>query len=80
MAAAGYHHNPTEAPSEVQKIVYIVHAADKIASMLEGGFRLDNPSTEIHQEVVEFFGITEEMVQDTLVKLNEALEEPEEHM
>jgi HD-like signal output (HDOD) protein len=80
LAAAGYHHTPTEAPAEVQKIVYIVHAADKIASQLEGGFCLDNPDTTIHAEVVEFFGITDEMIQDTLVKLYEALEEPDQAM
>lgn len=77
MAAAGYHHNPTAAPKEVQKIVYLVHAADKIASQLPGGFRLDNPSTDIHSEVLEALKITPEIVEFTLNALVEALDDPE---
>ncbi|MHA7814460.1 MAG: HDOD domain-containing protein [Phycisphaerales bacterium] len=77
-AAAGYHHRPTEAPSEVQKIVFVVHAADKIASMLDGGFRLDNPSADIHQEVLEELKITQEIVEETLAKLTEALSDPDQ--
>ncbi|MDF1809646.1 MAG: HDOD domain-containing protein [Phycisphaerales bacterium] len=75
VAAAGYHHNPTEAPSEAKKIVYIVHAADVIASMIDGGFKLDNPEPKIHQEVIDDLDLTEAMIKDLVVKLVEALNE-----
>lgn len=77
VAAAGFHHNPTEAPSEARKIVYIVHAADKIASMIDGGFRLDNIETEIHKEVLEDLKLTDAMVADLIEKLIEAVNESE---
>lgn len=73
MAAAGFHHNPTEAPSETRKIVYLVHAADKIASMIDGGFKLDNPDTTIHREVVEDLKLTDMMIEDLVSKLVEAI-------
>ena len=73
MAAAGFHHNPTEAPSETKKIVYIVHAADVIASMIDGGFKLDNPTLEIHKEVVEDLKLTDAMITDLVTKLVEEI-------
>ena len=73
MAAAGDHHNPTEAPSETRKIVYLVHAADKLASMIDGGFKLDNPETAIQREVMEDLKLTDQMIEDVLVKLVEAI-------
>ena len=78
VAAAGFHHNPTEAPSETKKIVYIVHAADVIASMVDGGFKLDNPELKIHQEVMDDLKITEAMITDLVSKLIETLNDPEE--
>lgn len=75
VAAAGFHHNPTEAPTEARKIVYIVHAADIIASMIDGGFKLDNPVSQIHSEVVEDLKLTEEMINDLVKSLVEALNE-----
>ncbi len=73
VAAAGFHHNPTEAPSETKKIVYIVHAADVIASMIDGGFKLDNPTLEIHKEVVEDLKLTDAMITDLVTKLVEEI-------
>ncbi len=78
MAAAGYHHNPTQAPSEAKKIVYVVHAADKIASMMEGGFQLDNPSKEIQREVMEELKLTQEIVDELIQKLVETLNDPDQ--
>ncbi|MFG0246951.1 MAG: HDOD domain-containing protein [Phycisphaerales bacterium JB052] len=78
MAAAGYHHCPTEAPTEAKKIVYVVHAADKIAGMLEGGFKLDNPSTEIQREVMEDLKLTQELVEEIFNALIETLEDPDQ--
>ncbi len=77
IAAAGFHHNPTEAPSECMKIVYVVHAADVIASMIDGGFSLDNPRLAIQKEVVDELGITDTMINDLVEKLVEALNEAE---
>tara|TARA_R110002072_G_scaffold42064_5_gene117587 strand:- start:27305 stop:28180 length:876 start_codon:yes stop_codon:yes gene_type:complete len=73
VAAAGFHHNPTEAPSETKKIVYIVHAADIIASMIDGGFKLDNPTLEIHKEVVDDLKLTDAMITDLVTKLVEEI-------
>ncbi len=75
VAAAGFHHNPTEAPSEARKIVYIVHAADKITAMIDGGFRLDNPEAVIHKEVMEDLNLTDEIVLDLIDKVIEAINE-----
>jgi len=75
VAAAGYHHTPTQAPTEARKIVYIVHAADKIASMIDGGFKLDNPSSTIQQEVIEDLKLTDEIISDLVEKLVEAINE-----
>lgn len=80
MAAAGYHHRPTEAPTEAKKIVYVVHAADKIAAALEGGFKLDNPSVEIHREVIEDLKLTDDVLAEVTEKLIEALNEPDQPM
>ncbi|MEZ6163702.1 MAG: HDOD domain-containing protein [Phycisphaerales bacterium] len=77
-AAAGYHHKPTEAPSDTRKIVYVVHAADKIASMLDGGFKLDNPNNEIQQEVLEELKLTQEIVDEISAKLVEVLNDPDQ--
>tara|TARA_R110002073_G_scaffold118918_1_gene258456 strand:+ start:332726 stop:333607 length:882 start_codon:yes stop_codon:yes gene_type:complete len=73
MAAAGFHHTPTEAPSETRKIVYLVHAADKIASMIDGGFKLDNPDIGIQREVMEDLKLTDVMINDLVEKLIEAI-------
>lgn len=78
IAAAGYHHNPTEAPSEARKIVYIVHAADVIASMIDGGLKLDNPNPTIQTEVFEDLKLTDEIVNDLLEKLVETLNDPDQ--
>lgn len=77
VAAAGFHHNPTEAPSEARKIVYIVHAADMITSMIDGGFRLDNTEIAIHQEVMEDLKLTDALVNSLVEKLIEAVNESE---
>lgn len=78
MAAAGFHHNPTQAPTEARKITYVVHAADKIAGMLEGGFRLDNPSVEIQREVLEELKLTQEIIEEIFNGLAEAINDPDQ--
>lgn len=78
MAAAGYHHRPTEAPSEVKNIVFVVHAADKIASSLETGFKLDNPSMEVQREVMEALKLTQDIIDEVTEKLVEALNDPDQ--
>ena len=75
VAAAGFHHNPTEAPSEARKIVYVVHVADIMASRLDGGFKLDNPSPSIHSEVMEDLKLTDELIEGLMEKLVEAVNE-----
>ena len=75
VAAAGYHHTPTQAPTEAKKIVYVVHAADVIASMLDGGFKLDNPKSAIQREVIEDLKLNDAMINDILEKLIEELNE-----
>lgn len=78
MAAAGYHHRPTEAPTEAKKIVYVVHAADKIAAMIDGGFKLDNPTATIQREVFEDLKLTDAIVNEILGKLIETLNDPDQ--
>ncbi len=78
IASAGYHHNPTQAPSEAKKIVYIVHAADVIASMTEGGMRLDNPELKIQTEVLEDLKLTPDMISELVEKLTEILNDPDQ--
>lgn len=78
VAAAGYHHRPTEAPSEARKIVYVVHAADVIASMIDGGFKLDNPKPTIQREVMEDLKLTDQIVNELVAKLVEALNDPDQ--
>lgn len=78
MAAAGYHHNPTQAPTEAKKIVYVVHAADKIAAMIDGGFKLDNPKTEIQREVMEELKLTQEIVEEMVEKLIATMNDPDQ--
>lgn len=79
-AAAGYHHKPTEAPTECKKIVYVVHAADVLASTLEGGFKLDQPGQKLCPEVREELKITDELFEELLVKLQESIEESSHEM
>ena len=78
MAAAGFHHDPTQAPTEARKIAYVVHAADKIAGMLEGGFRLDNPSVDIQREVLEELKLTQEIIEEIFNGLTEAINDPDQ--
>lgn len=79
-AAAGYHHKPTEAPTECKKITYVVHAADVLASMLEGGFKLDQPDQKLCPEVREELKLTDELFAELLTKLQESLEESTHEM
>lgn len=76
-AAAGFHHNPLECPSECEKIVYLVHVADYLAARLEGGFKLDQPTPAIVPEVRESLKLTDEMIESLVVELQEKLEEAE---
>ncbi len=74
-AAAGYHHKPTECPSETQKIVFLVHAADVLAGQLVGGFKLDQNELKIVPEVRESLKLTDEMLAEVFDDLQEKLEE-----
>jgi HD-like signal output (HDOD) protein len=78
MAVAGYHHNPTAAPQELQKMVFLVHAADKIASQIPGGFRLDNPNADIDGEVLEALKITPDIIESTIEGVQAAMEDPDQ--
>ena len=74
-AAAGFHHNPLSCPDETQKIVFLVHVADYLASTLEGGFKLDQPSPAIVPEVFESLKLTDKIIDELLFDLQEKLEE-----
>ncbi len=68
-AATGFHHNPAAAPSEQAKLVAIVHAADCMAGLIEGGFRLDNPDCRVHREVRDLLNLSEERIADLVEQL-----------
>ncbi|GJM18121.1 MAG: phosphohydrolase [Phycisphaeraceae bacterium] len=71
----GFHHRPADAPSESRTIVSIVHAADRIASEVVGGFRLDLPDLTIDKGVRETLGLTDDKITSVREKLVEALED-----
>ena len=74
-AAAGFHHDPMACPSETQKIVYLVHVADDLAATREGGFKLDQPSPKIVLEVFESLKLTDKILEELMLDLQEKLEE-----
>lgn len=72
-SATGYHHNPLSAPAEQAKLVAVVHAADCMAGLIEGGFRLDNPECVIQKEVRELLKLSDDKVKDLVAKLQAAV-------
>lgn len=68
-AATAFHHSPTAAPSDQAKLVAVVHAADCLAGRIEGGFRLDNPTANIHKEVREMLKLNDEKIAELTERL-----------
>jgi putative nucleotidyltransferase with HDIG domain len=54
----GHHHNPMECPPETRTLPALVYVADRVASEVTGGFRLDLVSTEIAPEVLDLLKLT----------------------
>ncbi len=57
--------------------MYLVHVADYLASTLEGGFKLDQPSPAIVPEVFESLKLSDKIIDELLFDLQEKLEEAE---
>jgi len=52
-AVTGFHHNPSEAPSEARTLVSVVHLADRLAGGMPKGYRLDLRTLDIDGAVLE---------------------------
>jgi len=76
-AVCGYHHKPMESPADHRRLVCLVHAADRIATRVGEGFRLDLADTTIDPEAMEVIGLTDEIVEDLIPRLEESLAENE---
>jgi len=76
-AVCGYHHNPLEAPETHRRLACLVHAADRIAARVGNQFRLDLIDTAIDPEAMGVIGLTDEIVEDLVPRLDESLAENE---
>jgi HD-like signal output (HDOD) protein len=54
----GFHHRPLDLAAENRTITTIVYIADRIAGVLDGGFRLDLPSLEVSSEILDAVKLT----------------------
>ncbi len=72
-AVCGFHHDPMNAPAEHRRLVCLVAAADRIAARVGLGFRLDLISTDIPDEVKAELGLTDEMIENLIPRIDEAL-------
>ncbi len=67
----GFHHRPLDLAAENRTITTIVYVADRMAGVLDGGFRLDLPSLEISAEVLDAIKLTREGVNSIAENLEE---------
>lgn len=72
-AVCGFHHDPMSAPAEHRRLVCLVNAADRLAARVGSGYRLDLISTEITGDVLDELGLTSEMIEDLVPRIDEAL-------
>jgi HD-like signal output (HDOD) protein len=69
----GHHHDPMEVATENRTLVALVYVADRLVGQMEGGFRLDLPSTEIDPQVREHLNLGTEKLQEIREMLPEHL-------
>ena len=70
----GYHHRPSEASAESRRLVSIVHVADRLATQVAGGFRLDLPQLTIDPAAIEELGLDGDKLTTIKEQLVEAIE------
>jgi HD-like signal output (HDOD) protein len=60
----GHHHNPMECSPETRTLPALVYVADRVASEVTGGFRLDLVSTQVAPEVLDLLKLTPAKVEE----------------
>lgn len=71
----GYHHNPLELGEGSRTMACLVYVADRVAGMLEGGYRMDVPDLALDAEILEELNLEEERIQRVADSLEQAIEE-----
>ena len=71
----GYHHRPMDLPFEKRTLTSIVHIADVLAKQLELGFTGDVECEQLNPEILEELKITQDMIDEIIEALPEAIEE-----
>lgn len=72
-SVCGYHHDPMTAPGEHRRLVCLVAAADRIAARVGEGYRLDLVSAEIPVEVMKELGLTNDLIESLIPRIEESL-------
>ena len=70
----GHHHDPLLLPAEDRPLPCMVHAADRLVAGLEHGFRMDLPSLEHDQGVLETIGLSTDLIEQIEAELPEHVE------
>jgi HD-like signal output (HDOD) protein len=71
----GFHHNPLDLPTGARSMACLVHIADRLASSLEGAFRLDLPSLDIDGSILDEIKLTRDSLEEVRSRLAEEVEE-----
>lgn len=67
----GFHHRPLDLAAENRTITTIVCVADRMAGVLDGGFRLDLPSLEVSSEILDAIKLTRDRMNSIAENLGE---------
>lgn len=73
----GHHHKPLDLPPDRRTLAALVYVADRLASEVEGGFRMDLVGTDIDPAVLEELKLTGEKLTELRAALPEQLKSVE---
>ncbi len=68
---ARYHHTPSEAPDGEKPICFLIHIADIVAMMAGSGTGIDSLHYHLDNNFINYFNMTEEQFQKTILDVNE---------
>lgn len=68
---ARYHHTPSEASEDERSICFLVHIADIISMMAGSGTGIDSLHYRLDNSFINYFNMTEEQFQKTILDVNE---------
>ena len=73
--AAGWHHRPFELPVSERTLPVMVHVGDRLVATCTPGLHLDDASTEISEQALDYLRLTRAQMDDVLASLPQAIDE-----